>query len=168
MTIRRELLIAHYDFWLDVYGAPGTVRKQLRAELRGNLADAERSRGWVSARDALGSIRLLAKDGADAVRDPRRPSWNSGAEAAVLAFLVILFSALAASVCFMDGALAAGLASGQEVTGSLTLLPGVRATAVQQAGYIVGLSISPWVMAGVPALVFLLVSRPWRLVRNER
>ena len=28
MTIRRELLIAHYDFWLDVYGAPGKVRKR--------------------------------------------------------------------------------------------------------------------------------------------
>lgn len=168
MSIRSEWLDTQYDFWLDFYGTPWKARRQLRKELTANLAEASAEVGWQRARDGLGSIRLLAKEGAEAVRDPRRPAWNSGAGAAVLAFSAIMLAAIFASMAFTDGAMAAGLADGREVTGAIRMLPGMTASAQGgTSGFVFGMQLSPWLVFGVPAVCFLLASRVWRLATGR-
>ncbi|MEL4504037.1 hypothetical protein AAEX63_04635 [Luteococcus sp. H138] len=163
MSIRSEWLDTRYDFWLDFYGAPWKARRQLRRELKANLAEASAEVGWERARDGLGSIRLLAKQSADAVRDPRRPAWNSGAVAAMLAFALICLLSLFASAAFIDGAMAAGL-NGRTVSDRITLLPGVEATAMDRDdNFQLQTRISPWLLFGLPAVCFLLASRIWRM-----
>ena len=56
--IRRTMLA--YDYWLDVEGVTGRARKDLRAELVGNLTDATAAVGYPAARRSLGSVRTLA------------------------------------------------------------------------------------------------------------
>lgn len=169
MTIREELLDARYDFWLDLYGVPWRTRRELRRELRANVTEAAAGRGWRPAVDSLGNLRLLARENARAVRDPHRPAWNSGAVAATATFSLVVLLAVLASSAFTDGALAAGIAGGQTVSGPITLLPGVRASAEDRsAGFIMGLSISPWLLLGLPALAFALASRLWRLLWPAR
>ncbi|WP_394275016.1 hypothetical protein [Luteococcus sp.] len=168
MNLRTEWLDTRYDFWLDYYGVPGKARRQLRRELKANLADSVADRGWERARDGLGSIRLLAKENADALRDPRKPAWNSGATAAALAFVLILGMALFGSVAFGDAVRASSLPAGTEIEAGLTMMPGVKASAAVDQGFMVALWISPWLLFGLPALVFLLASRVWRLVLGGR
>lgn len=124
MSLRTEWLDTRYDFWLDYYGVPGKARRELRRELKANLSDAVADRGWERARDGLGSIRLLAKDNAEALRDPRKPAWNSGATAAALAFVLILGMALFGSVAFGDAVRAFSLPAGTEIEAGLTMMPG--------------------------------------------
>lgn len=165
MNIRESWLDTRYDWWLDYYGTPWKARRELRRELRANLAEAVVDRGWDDAVASLGNLRQLARQNAEAVRDPRRPAWNIGGAAAAVCFAAIVVLALFASAAFTDGALAAGLAEGQSVTNHITLLPGVHSTAENSSGFMVALSISPWLLLGLPALVFLLASRVWRLAR---
>lgn len=170
MNIRRELLLTGYDFWLDYYGTPGCQRKELRRELRANLDQSAADRGWEAARDGLGSIRLLARESADSVRDPHRPSWNTGAILAALVFASVMLLHFWSMLAFVDGATAVGLPDGRQVTGSVTLLPGSRFTAMKGGGdgfaISFGLFISPWLMFGLPLLGWLLGTRIWRLVRR--
>ncbi|GAB2481007.1 hypothetical protein GCM10027030_13740 [Luteococcus sediminum] len=168
MNLRNQWLDTRHDFWLDYYGVPGKARRHLRRELQANLADSAADRGWERARDALGSIRLLAKENADALRDPRKPAWNSGATAAALAFVLILWMALFGSVAFGDAVRASSLPAGTEIEAGLTMMPGVRASAAADKGFMFALWISPWLLFGLPALVFLLASRVWRLVLGGR
>ena len=169
MKARREFLMASYDFWLDYYGNPGRQRRELRRELRANLDESTAERGWEAARDGLGSVRLLARESADSVRDPHRPSWNTGAVLAGLAFAFVVLLHAWSMFAFVDGAAAVGLPPGREVTGSVTLLPGSRFSAADsvdgfQLGF--GMFISPWLLLGLPLLAWLLGSRVWRLLRR--
>ncbi|MEL4357224.1 MULTISPECIES: hypothetical protein [unclassified Luteococcus] len=164
MSIRTEWVDTCYDFWLDFYGTPWKARRQLRGELKANLAEASAEVGWEKARDGLGAIRLLAKESAEAVRDPRRPAWSSGFGAAALAFATIMLLGMFASMAFVDGALAAGLAENRTATGAIRLMPGMTASADGgSTGLVFGMQFSPWLVLGVPTLCFLLASRIWRL-----
>ena len=106
MKARREFLMASYDFWLDYYGTPGRQRRELRRELRANLDESTAERGWEAARDGLGPVRLLARESADSVRDPHRPSWNTGAVLAGLAFAFVVLLHAWSMFAFVDGAAA--------------------------------------------------------------
>jgi len=72
--IRRTMLA--YDYWLDVEGVTGRARKDLRAELVGNLTDATAAVGYPAARRSLGSVRTLATAAAPA--GTAGPAGSSG------------------------------------------------------------------------------------------
>lgn len=169
MNIRSEWADARYDFWLDFYGTPWKARRQLRRELKANLAEASADVGWEKALDGVGSLRLLAKEGAEAVRDPRKPAWSSGLGAAAAAFASIMLLGMFASMAFTDGAMAAGLAETATATGRIRLMPGMTASVegATAGGLVFGMQFSPWLALGVPAVCFLLASRIWRLVTGR-
>ena len=55
-----ERAVVSHDFWLDLRGTPWRRRRDLRAELRGNLRDATPRSGSRPAMAALGNTREMA------------------------------------------------------------------------------------------------------------
>ncbi|HNV14631.1 MAG TPA: hypothetical protein PKL63_08215, partial [Dermatophilaceae bacterium] len=102
--IRRTMLA--YDYWLDVEGVTGRARKDLRAELVGNLTDATAAVGYPAARRSLGSVRTLAT--AAAPDRDSRPRWVVGSYAAIVVFAIGAFAALGLITAWADGVMAAG------------------------------------------------------------
>ena len=101
--IRRTMLA--YDYWLDVEGVTGRARKDLRAELVGNLTDATAAVGYPAARRSLGSVRTLAT--AAAPDRDSRPRWVVGSYAAIVVFAIGAFAALGLITAWADGVMAA-------------------------------------------------------------
>lgn len=170
MNIARDWTVFRYDQWLDLYGVPGRERKALRQELKANLVEAERAAGWPAARKGLGSVRELARDNAEAVNDPRRPAWSFGVSMAAVAFALVVWAIIWSGFAFADGVSAANLPDGQVVEGSVTLLPGSRFSVGMRpdGAFEAGATFSPWLVLGVPAVVFLVASRVWRVVTGRR
>jgi hypothetical protein len=118
IRIRRTMLA--YDYWMDVEGVSGRGRKQLRAELVGNLTDATAAVGFPAARRSLGSVRALAA--AAAPDRDSRPRWVVGTYAAIVVFAIAGFATLGMTTAWADGVLAAG-GSTIDVTGHPVFLP---------------------------------------------
>ena len=160
--LRTETYLSSYDFWLDVYGVRGSRRKELRRELRANLADATGDRGADAALEALGPARLLAAQNAEDQRVPGRPTWHVGALAAVTTFAVTLLGMLLGALHFLDGVRAAG---GGPASGELFGYPGIVVEATSTADTLgLGVSGFPWTVVVLTLLAFLLGAKVWRLL----
>ncbi len=160
--VRIERAVLSYDWWLDLRGTPARRRRDLRAELRGNLRDAAAHTGARPAVAALGSTRQMAAEAA--VGDPSRPRWAVGIYCGIAALMLTLFVALLAGLAWADGVMDAD--PSEPVRGSVTLLPGSSMEyAPLEKGFTVSSSVG-WLPVVVGALVFVLVARPWRAVRR--
>ncbi len=169
MNVSRELLVVRYDSWLDLYGVPGKDRKALRNELKANLMEAEAAQGWPAARAGVGSVQDLAREHAEAVRDPHRPAWGVGVTVAALVFGAVMWSMVWTMFAFADGVFAGGIEAGRTIEAPVTLLPGSRFSAGRDADGAIWTSayFSPWLVLGLPFIGFLLGSRVWRLLGSR-
>lgn len=156
--LRAGWAVLRLDAWQNWYAVPGRTGRAMRRELRTNLLDAADEPGGVAAAvHRLGSLRELARE---AVVDTGRVRWDRGAAAAVLALGVVLLAQLVLSVVYVDGLLAAGGGRG-------TLL-GNEVSALDEGGSLTVSSVfGGWTLLLVP-VVFVLVARPWRLLRPAR
>lgn len=158
-TLRIWLASLRYDLWLDVRGVSGRRRRDLRRELRANLAEAAGVDGVSPALRGVGSLRRLAADGV--VPDPTRPRWRTGLWVGSVVAVVLLMATMLASLAWLDGVIAA--APSAEVEGSLTLLPTTSLAYEPMAGGGFGVTFAPgwaWLVTGL--LAGLLAAAPWR------
>lgn len=161
--VRIEYAVARYDFWLETREVYRRRRRELRRDLRDNLTEAARHEGAGRAIDNLGSIRALAHESAPPTA--RSPHWVSGLYAAFATLVLLLGSAAVMAVAFVDGVAASGAT--REVSGDLTLMPWVTVTAQHTDSTLsVGMGTGTWPLVA-PVVVFLLASRPWRLLRTS-
>ena len=161
--VRTERAVLSYDWWLDLRGTPWRRRRDLRRELRANLRDAAAHTGAQAAVAALGSTRQMAADAA--LEDPTWPRWTVGLYSGITALMLTLFAALLAGLAWADGVMSAD--PERPVRGSVTLLPG---SSMEYAPLDNGFSISAgvgWLPVAVGLLVFVVVARPWRVVRRS-
>lgn len=166
--LRIENAVQAYDFWLELRGARWRQRRELRRELRVNLKEAAADVGVTQALFNIGSPKQLAyavtEEGAR-----RRPRWSLGAMWAAVAFGVVLFSLVLTSIVFLEGVLASGVVD-REVRGEAFPWVGVEFIArVDGAGqgFAAGAAGGQWHALIIPAVVFLLVAQPWRLLRRS-
>lgn len=161
--LRVERAVQSYGFWLDLRGASGRRRRELRHELRGNLREASATHGSAAATRALGSLRTMAEQAI--VPDRTSVRWTAGAQAAFAALAVIVTIEVLASLAWLDGVLA--VQPGTDVTGSLTLFPGSSLTYEPLApGF--SMSLSPgWLGPAIALITLVVVARPWRLVTGR-
>ncbi len=163
--VRIESAVQRFDLWLDFRGVSRRRRRELRAELRGNLGDAAAEQGTAAALLGIGSPRTLAHDVAEA--SPARARWAVGAYAALAFFAVLLVVWLFSVLGFVQGVQATGT-TGRAVTGELFPWGGTVTAEVGANGS--GLSASatvPWVIWLGSLLVFLAASQPWRPLRTR-
>lgn len=160
---RIESAVKSYDWWLDLRGAPGRRRRELRRELRANLLEAAATTDAKSAVAALGSTRAMAAEAIEP--DPKRPRWTAAANAAIFAFAGVILIEVFASLAWMDGAMAAD--KDARVAGSMTLFPGSSLEYAPQAnGFDMTIHFG-WLCLAAAALVFVAVARPWRAFRRR-
>ena len=160
--IRRTMLA--YDYWLDVEGVTGRARKDLRAELVGNLTDATAAVGYPAARRSLGSVRTLAT--AAAPDWDSRPCWVVGSYAAIVVFAIGAFAALGLITAWADGVMAAGGGQGLWI-GHPFFLPWVEITVRQGETLQILATFNPWSVVVPPLVAFLIGSRIWRLATRQ-
>ena len=148
--------VLRLDLWLDWYSVPGSTGRAMRRELGANLLEAAGEPGGVpGAVRRLGSLRELARE---AVVETGGVRWVRGANYGFLALAVVLVSQLLLSTVYVDALLAAGGGTG-------TLL-GNEVVATDDGSRLeASAGIGGWTLLAVP-LVFVLVARPWRLVRR--
>ncbi len=154
---RVARVVLAYDLWLSLRGIGGRRRKNLRAELLANLWDATLRVGSQQATTALGSTRVLA---AQSSGTPGDPQWAIGATAGLSAVLSVVLVQAVALTAWGDAAIAADR---PRVEGSITLLPGMRATYEQLpgGGFVLGTDLGPLALVAGLA-VFVVAARPWR------
>ena len=164
---RIESTILRYDFWLEMRGLRGSRRRELRRELRANLAEAATDVGTTRALFGIGSPKQLAYAATDT--DPSRPRWSQGALWAALVFGIVIFGCMFTAIAFPAGVEASGV-EGRRVHGSVFPWFGVDFAAQVEPGrsYAAGAGGVGAYFLGLPLLTFLLVAQPWRLLRRER
>ncbi len=158
--VRSELAVQRYDFWLDLRGVPRRRRRDLRRELRANLADAASHSSIGEALVGIGSPRSLAHDMAEVTAS--RPRWSAGVLCALVVLMVLGLAWMFSLVGFLEGVQASGV-TGRDVSGSVFPWLGEVSARVEPGGS--GLSVSgilPVTVWGPALLVLLLVARPWR------
>ena len=166
--LRIESALLRYDFWLEMRGVPGSRRRELRRELRANLGEASADVGTTRALFGIGSPQELAYAATDA--DPHRPRWSQGAIWASLVFGLVLFSLLFTATAFTAGVEASGV-TGETVRGWVFPWFGVDFAArvePDRGGLAVGAGGSFLQVFGLPLLTFVLVSKPWRVLRRRQ
>lgn len=154
--VRVRWAVLRLDLWQSWYAVPGRTGKAMRRELAANLQDAADSPGGVAgAVQRLGSLRELARE---SVVDTGGVRWERGAMAAVVAFALVLLVQMLLSFVYADGLLAAGGGQGR--------LLGNEVSAREDADSLtVVTAFGGWALVVVP-LAFVLVARPWRLLRR--
>ncbi|SDS47523.1 hypothetical protein SAMN04488570_1959 [Nocardioides scoriae] len=161
---RLGLYVLRHDFWLDLHDVPRRRRRELREELRANVADASHDVGTEAALAGLGSPRTLARENAAGTVGTRgaRARWTAGLQWGVAAFVVMMLLWTLSVLAFVDGVTAAG-ATGR-VTGSVFPWGG-SVTAEVGSGLQVWGTVPPsiWVLTLVAAV---LGARPWLLARR--
>ena len=152
-----------YDMWLDLKSVPRRQRRELRAELRSNLAAAASDVGLPAALERVGSIRALATE---AVRDGElRSRWLAGAAAAATTLAVGLVSFMLLTLYYAEGVLDSGAT--QVVGSSLFPFFGSNVNVDPSAGGLAA-SIQPGPMPFVvAALAWLAVAKPWRTITDR-
>lgn len=159
--VRIGEAVSSYDFWLSLRGVGARRRRELRAELRANLWDATGQVGVRQALAAVGPMRRLARD---SVAERRGPRWGFGTATALVAAEVFVMFQIFVSTVVVDTAQAA---RADRLTVPVSLVPGMR-TMYESApggGFSFSTSFGP-VPLVVAAMVFVLVSRPWLLLRR--
>ncbi len=158
---RVERAVLSYDLWLDLRGAPGRRRRDLRRELRANLTEATAHVGARAAVERLGSTRAMAAEAVPVRED--RPRWSVGLIAGTVTFAVVVLVELLSALAWSDGAMAAAPES--TTSGSLTFFPGSALEyAPLDAGFALTLGFG-WLAPALAVVTFLAVARPWRLLR---
>lgn len=164
--VRIELAVQRFDFWLDFRGVARRRRRELRAELRGNLAEATRHKGVGQALHGIGSPRTLAHEVADA--SPSRARWAVGAYAALTVFAVLASAWLFSLIGFAEGVEAAGV-DGREVSADLFPWGSEATVEVGDGGARLAMSGSiPAVIWIGSLLALLLAAQPWRSLGRQR
>ncbi|NYF96839.1 hypothetical protein [Janibacter cremeus] len=166
--IRTENAVQRYDFWLEMRGVARRRRKELRRELRSNLAEASADVGMTRALFGIGSPKELAH--AATQNDPSRPLWARGALAATFVFGLVVFAMMYTATTFTAGVEAAEV-TGETVRGAVFPWFGVEYSARVEPGHggiAAGARNVQYYVLGLPLLAFLLVSQPWRLRRRRR
>lgn len=162
--LRIERAVQSYDLWLDLQGAPGRRRRELRRELRANLTDAAATLGARTAVRNLGSIRAMALGALP--QDPARARWSVGAVAGVGASALVAVAVLLSGLAWIEGATAVDPRA--SVSGGLPWFPGSElAYAPVGSGIAVELGLG-WAPLAAFALTFVLVAQPWRSLRPRR
>jgi|688.fasta_scaffold267519_3 hypothetical protein len=162
-TARIAFAGFRYDFWLDLRSVPRRRRRELRSELRSNLADAALHVGVGPALSNLGSLRRLA---AETTEDGQlRSRWTAGWTAAVTTLAVLLFAFLVLTLYWAEGALDAGAT--EPVRSSL--FPFLGSTIeVDPSNDGLAWSMEPGPAPLVSAfIVWLLVAKPWRSLTRQ-
>lgn len=165
--VRAESAVLRYDFWLEMRGVPMRRRRELRRELRGNLADAHVDTGMTRALFGIGSPKQLAYAAIES--DPARPRWQQGALCAVLVFGAVVGACLYTAVTFAAGVEASGV-TGRTVGGFAFPWFGVEYSATVEpdgGGIAAGAANIQYYVLGLPLLAFLLVAQPWRMLRSR-
>ena len=165
--IRIEHAVHRYDFWLVMRGVPMRRRRELRRELRANLAEASADVGVTRAIFGIGSPKELAHAATE--NDPSRPRWGQGALSAALVFGVVVFAIMYTATTYTAGVEATGL-TGETVRGPVFPWFGVDFSArvePDRGGLATGAANIQYYLLGLPLLTFLLVAQPWRLLRRR-
>ncbi len=159
---RSALYVFRYDNALDWLGVGTAERRSRTDELRRGIADAAADGGVQVALTRLGEPKDLARDVA---ARRRGPMWSAGGIAAVVVGLAFQLGTFVGLDVLATGVerLAVRDAS---VTSASPLLPGVAYhVTTDHAGAldVIGVETNPlaWL---IPVLVFIVVSRPWRLL----
>lgn len=163
--IRIEHAVQRYDFWLDMRGVAMRRRRELRRELRTNLAEASADVGMTRALFGIGSPKELAHAATES--DPSRPRWGQGALAAALVLGVVVCTCMYTATVFAAGVEASGM-TGETVRGFVFPWYGVEFSARVEpgrGGLATGAANVQYYFIGLPLLTFLLVTQPWRLLR---
>jgi hypothetical protein len=156
--IRVELLIQRLDYHLS--DLPGPRRRQVRREIRANLAAAAADVGTRRAVANLGHPRVLAA-GYLAAEGRPLPQFRKGAWWAAAALAGYVWAALIFATGFLDGAEAAsGL--DRRLTSSF-----LGATVEANPGPSFAVTFNAVALV-LPAVVFLLASRAWRALPPVR
>lgn len=166
--IRIEYAVQKYDYWLELRGTRGRVRKALRRDLRDNLRAATADVGVTQALFNIGSPKQLAYEMTPEAE--RRPRFSLGAMWATVTFGAVLYTLMFTSIAFVSGVEASGV-TGREVTGDVFPWIGVRFIATVLPGghgLSTGAANAQWYLLGLPLLVFVLVSKPWRLLTERK
>ena len=164
--LRIESAVLRYDFWLDYRGVRGRRRRELRRELRANLAEATALEGSRAAVLGIGSPRAMAYAATEG--DGRRARWTFGVVCAGVVWFTLSMMWLFSVIGFLDGVDASGV-EGRDVSG--TSFPWGGAVSAHVTPGHGGLSLSatyPWSILALVALTFLLTAQPWRLVTGRR
>lgn len=162
--LRIESALFRYDFWLEMRGVRASRRRELRRELRANLSEASTDVGTTRALFGIGSPKQLAY--AATGTDPSRPTWSQAAIWAGLTAAALFLAMVLTSLTVLQTVDASGVAD--EVRVSPFPWFGTTFTAeVGSSSFASGVE-TPWPLLVVPVLVFLLGSRPWRLLRSRQ
>lgn len=157
MNVKIEAALRHLDWRLEGR-VPRSRRRQIRRELRANLADAAAELGEDEALRRLGSLRSLARDYLEA--DGGRVKLRAGVYAALVALAALQLAGLLLLRAYQAGFAAAG------GTGGWSYRPWPFALEHDPGESLTFAITAAWpAMLGIPALAFLLWSRPWRLLR---
>ena len=162
--LRLGLAVLRYDAWLDLRGGVGRRRRrELREELRANLADASARVGSREAVRRLGPLRVLAAETAGGTRPGGLPAWSRGVLSAACAFAAVLLLELLATMWWVGAAHDSGA---PVVRGSLMLFPG---SALEYGRLADGVAVEfhpGWLVLAAAAAAFTVASRPWLLIRR--
>ncbi|MFC7488418.1 hypothetical protein ACOCJ7_09035 [Knoellia sp. CPCC 206453] len=162
--LRVEYAIIRYDFWLELRGVRGPRRRDLRRELRANLAEASADVGTTRALFGIGSPQQLAYAAQPA--DPSRPRWSLGLLCATGVFVLVFWGLLATLLTILQTVEAAHVTEAVEVR----TFPwfGTTFTAQHTPGTIDAGFEFPWALLVLPLLTLLLVAQPWRQLRRPQ
>ena len=155
--LRSYVYLERFGTALDLRGFGDRQRRAAVAELRANLEDAAHASGMSVAISALGSARSLA---ASVSEGRPRPLWSVGAIAGAIGVVVTFAVHLFALGLWVSGVEAGGASS---ASGTSPAFPWARFSYDRVGEFSVG---SPWLLI-IPAVAFLLWSRPWRLHRGR-
>ena len=161
--LRIENALLRYDFWLEMRGVRAARRRALRRELRGNLTEASADVGTTRALFGIGSPKELAYAATES--DPTRPTWSQAMIWAGLAAAAIFLAMVLTGLTVLQTVDAAGAAG--EVRVSPFPWFGTTFTAESGPGSVGAGVETPWPLLVVPALVLVVGSRPWRLLRRR-
>lgn len=157
---------ARYDFWLDLNSVPRKKRRELRRELRANLAEAAGHVGTSKALLNVGGMRKLA---AESTRDGAgRSRWSAGITVGMVTFCTLIVLFFAASLYYAEGVL------DTEVTGPVrsSLFPFLGSTVeINNQGAGQGIEIDASfgpVPLLLPLAMFILVAKPWRSLAGRQ
>lgn len=159
--IRRWWYVSEVDTWLAT--VPGRRRREIRAELRQNLAAAASDIGMAQAIAEHGRPRLLARQ--YQAHEPRSgPVWVHGA----IAFGVAIGMWVAALMSYVFGALGTLEAIGGAQQAQIGFLG--LSIEVERSAASLGAGFSGWSWPSFTffALAFLGGARAWRVGRPAR
>lgn len=157
-VLRREAFLSTLSLWLDDY--PGREKKALLAQLRGELDLAAADTSMASAVAAMGNPRQLAAE-YRATLPAGRPRWAAGGLWATVAVIVwlILFLTFATALFQVADVGGADGVTARFLWAEVTAVDTPEEISIAADGSFAGF--------GVLAVVFLVGSRSWRVLRRS-